>query len=232
VKRLAAALFGLCLIATSAVAFYQSRDSNYNIAIVASGCSAVLSLDGSGQGNTSIVTVTATITTTNANDLIVAIVDDPGGSPTIADTSLLTWTARSGSPFSGGGHTTYVWTAPSPGILTSDVVTVTAAATFHTLNVFGIAGTNTSSPFDGSLQQASPDPVLITTTNANDFVYAHTSSSQSSPAPSAGLTSIVTGNFSASFYAIFSTTQSAFSVGENPSGNSHLMLADAVKRSC
>lgn len=36
-KRLAAALFGLCLIATSAVAFYQSRDSNYNIAIVASG---------------------------------------------------------------------------------------------------------------------------------------------------------------------------------------------------
>lgn len=36
-KRLAAALFGLCLIATSAVGFYQSRDSNYNIAISSGG---------------------------------------------------------------------------------------------------------------------------------------------------------------------------------------------------
>jgi hypothetical protein len=37
VKRLAAALFGLCLIATSAIGFYQSRDSNYNISIASSG---------------------------------------------------------------------------------------------------------------------------------------------------------------------------------------------------
>jgi hypothetical protein len=199
---------------------------------VSGGCSAVLALDGSGQSNTSTTTVSATITTTNTNDLIVAIVDDPGGTPTIADTSSLTWTARTGSPFSGGGHTTYVWTAPSSGTLSSDTITVTAAATFHTLNVFGISGSNTSSPFDGSLQQASPDPVSITTTNANDFVYAHSNSGSSSPSPGTGLTNIVSGNFAASFYAIFSATQSAVSVGENPNGGSHLMLADAVKRSC
>lgn len=59
-KRLIAAIAGLCLLATSAIGFYQSRDSNYNIAIVSSGggCSQATALIArmDGSQNTSAVT--------------------------------------------------------------------------------------------------------------------------------------------------------------------------------
>lgn len=52
-KRLIAAIAGLCLLATSAIGFYQSRDSNYNVAIATgSGCSQSTTLQarmGGGQ---------------------------------------------------------------------------------------------------------------------------------------------------------------------------------------
>lgn len=199
----------------------------------AGGCAATLVLDGSGHGNTSTTTVAATITTTHTNDVIVATVSDPGGSPTIADTSLLTWTARTGSPYSGGGHTQYVWSAVSAGILTADVVTVTAAATFHTLDVFGVSGADTSTIFDASVVQASPDPVLISTTFANTFIYGVANAGTGSPTAGTGFTLISGADFQGVEYKIVSAAQTNLSVGwTTGNGTAHLMLADAIKRSC
>lgn len=188
-----------------------------------------LALDGNGHGNTSTTTVTATITTAQSNDLIVAVCSDPGGVPTIADTALLTWTPRTGSPFSGGGHTIYYWTAVAASPLAADVVTVTAAATFHTLDVFGISGANTSSPFDGSVVQATPDPVLISTSNANTFIFGASSAGTGNPTAGSGFTLISGADFQGVEYKVVSSTQTNLSVGwTTGSGNDHIIIADAI----
>src|SRR6185437_2245725 len=78
VKRLIAAISGLCLLATSAVGFYQSRDSNYNI-----------SISGGGGGGFSLVSHTSAvnsattpgINTTGAN-LIVIFTTRESSAPT------------------------------------------------------------------------------------------------------------------------------------------------------
>lgn len=85
-KRLIAAISGLCLLATSAVGFYQSRDSNYNI-----------SISGGGGGGFSLVSHTSAvnsattpgINTTGAN-LIVIFTTRESSAPT--DSLGNTWT--------------------------------------------------------------------------------------------------------------------------------------------
>lgn len=228
------------LLATPVAAFWQSRDSNYNVKIPASGTNNLAVDPNAGfkatANATTGTTIAATISTTNSPDCIyVSIADAPLGTATIADTALLTWTARTGSPYSGGGHVLNVWTAPSPSALTSDVITITdlSGYSYATMSVFAISGCNTSAMFDGNLSGgpvvATPDPAAITTTNPFDMIIGVCDSGTAANSAGSGFTLLNAANFAANEYKIVSTTQSSLSVGWTTGATTcHTMIADAV----
>lgn len=180
-------------------------------------------------------TASVTLTTTQTNELIVVQFVGNTCTPTsIADTSSLTWTARTGQPFTlGSGQLVYYWTAPAAAALTSDVITLTCGAgySFSAMVAYGVAGYKTSGAFDsGGPQSLTSDPVSITTANQFTMVTGAFAVNTSTPTAGAGYTQI--GNTNSDF-ALFeykivnSAGVNSVTLGTG-AGASHGGVADAI----
>lgn len=187
-----------------------------------------LALDGSGHSNQTSAAPTVTLTTSSADDYIALfITSNPGTVSSVAGGGL-TWNLRS-SINSGGNVLTYYY-AIAATALTSTVITVNmSSSTFTTLDVFGISGADTGSPFDGSVVTATGTVAQITTTNANDIVIGAMITTDSAGAAYTQVPASVPADFQMVEYKIVSATQTALNVDTN-GGASTLTIADAIKQ--
>ena len=153
-------------------------------------------LDGSVNGiGTSTTTVSAAaLTTTGTNRIICMLVYIEHNTTRLWVTGVsgggLTWNKRTQAttfPGSGAATSTYInqtlelWWAVAPSILSGVVVTATANTTFDgaAILVWGVAGCNTTNPWDANASLAAkqtnigftaPSLSNISTTQANDFL--------------------------------------------------------------
>lgn len=224
---------GLFCLSQQPRAYWQSRDSNYNINIVASGANN-LTIDGSAHVNQTVVNpVTITLSTTQTNDVIAFCTTTNGGpivGGSVTDTALLSWSKRVSR--GTGGTDLELWWAPSTGILTSDVITMTLTGTaFTTVDAFAIHGaTNIAAPWDsGGPQNSATDPISITTANAITMVLGCFRGSTASPTAGAGYTIISGADFQMTERRTFTTVQTALSVTVGTGvGTANGSIADAI----
>ena len=145
-----------------------------------------LAIDGTAKATgAGVSSVHCTLTTTQANDVIVVLVQVTNASAvvTISDVAGLTWNLRALNADSGGtGHLIAEFWAVAPSALVADVITAsfTGPATNVSLQAFGVSGSpSPSTPWDvnpalpivtavGS--GASMSVHNIATTNSDDFV--------------------------------------------------------------
>lgn len=149
-----------------------------------------LAIDGSAVGNWSAgaTIVSGTLTTTNATDVLVCVVhtENPSAAaPTVSSISqpsgVGTWTKRKAFTFSGPDlfHDLEVWWAATTSTISSTItVTLSGTPDDGAINVFGVSGANTTTPWDsnaslpatatGTTGAASVSGV--STTNANDML--------------------------------------------------------------
>lgn len=188
---------------------------------------APLALDGSAHGNTGgATTVAATLTTTSTNDVIIAIVTTNGQPITGIAGGGLTWNFRGAAL--GGGGAIEVWYAIAAGTLAAQTITATqTTSAFATIDVFGISGANTTTPFDGTTVTGTGDPISISTTAADTFIFGGFTNPTN---PGAGWTLISGANFQLAEYQIVTTAQTnlSVSVGAPDTGTSNRAIADAV----
>ncbi|HUI01268.1 MAG TPA: hypothetical protein VLX56_06530, partial [Nitrososphaerales archaeon] len=223
------------------------------VPITVSNCASypTLSLDGNNYNDGTGSTLSASLTTTNTNDVIITVVTGQNTAtgtyqtPSLSDGSGLTWQARSTleEVSSVGGYSYYgqIFYAIAASALSGDSIKVTwnsAPTHYGTLQVFGVSGANTASPFD-------PDPALpafasasyatVTTANTNDFVYgAELTHTTGSPTAGGGFTGIESGvgGSVASEYEVVSSLQSALSMTFSNAGtDSDGSWGDAIQRS-
>lgn len=215
-----------------------------------------------------VVASTNPLTTTNPNDVIIAFVFTTDGG---AATGPYTVTSMSGTGIVWDGAarkavsvTTNVfaknnfeeWRGVAAGTLSGVSVTANLSgnAVGAVIIAFAVSGANTSSSYDpnGSLPASATNlnntpptvpAATISTSNANDFIFAAIGSdSGTTTAPygdQAGFTNIVNGTFfnTTSFntvnidseYEIVSSTQSGLSVGFTGSVNAWIMIVDAIQ---
>ncbi len=190
-------------------------------------------LDGKGyttQG-TPTATIAATLTTVNSNDVVIAIVSGQNTAtgtyrtPSASDTAALNWHARSTlqEVATSGGYSffTEIFYAIAASPLSSDSITITwntAPTHYAVLQVFGVSGANTASPFDA--HAGLPDFVngayaSVTTSNADDFIYGfEVTDVTGSPTAGSGFTGIESGvgGAFASEYKVVAATQTALSM--------------------
>jgi hypothetical protein len=215
-----------------------------------------LVIDGSGSNlGTKASPPTVTLSTTNPNDIIIIYVAFNGVSGEtiiVSDTSSLTWTLRSSETADASTATSHMFYAVSTGILTGDVIHVSATGASGTANalgliVFGISGANTTTPFDvnaslpatfnnqGSISSASS---VISTTNASDIVFGFisltpplTETFTYVPSGTALITQISGPSmYITSFYEIVSSVQSSISYGASWTNAAAVsMIVDAIQ---
>jgi len=128
--------------------------------------------------------------------------------------------------------------AYSTGILTADTITVNFVGTssFYSVVVFGINGVPSSSQLDsngalpGTTNTAST-PLTLTTSNANDFLFAcYSQSSNTTVTAGSGWTAIAAqANFQFCEYQIVTTTQSALAANLSSNTTIRNGMGDAVK---
>ena len=174
-----------------------------------------LALDGNGFYTTSAWSTSDTVTLTTAyvNDVIILDIAENGTTvSSISDTAGLTWQEKAVA--GTGNDLIYQYYAISPNALSADAITVnfTGGATQAELNAFGIAGANTSSPFDTNASiptTSATGTVSATTSNANDLIFAaYRFGSDASPSAGSGWTAInASGGYYLSEYQIVSATQ-------------------------
>jgi len=162
-----------------------------------------LAIDGSSAAACSNTTssCSTTLTTIHPNDIIIAYASETLDLQTtcsfsVSDTAGLSWMIRSKSVSGNGIRDQFqeFW-ALAPVALSSDTITeriVGCGTNYNSLQVFGVSGANTSTPFDpgyGLPASASGNSygmsVPLTTTNSNDILVAGTQHG-GSPTPTAG----------------------------------------------
>ena len=197
-----------------------------------------MALDGANYNTGTGSTLSASLTTSNANDVIIAVATGQNGAtgtyqtPSMSDSSSLTWHSRSTLQelSNAGGYSYYgqVFYAIAASALSADSIKITwnsAPTQFGTLQVFGVSGANTASPFDGNgglPSFATGAYASVTTSNANDFIYgAELTANTVSPTTGGGFSAIESGIGSnlASEYKVVSSTQSALSVSYSNAGS-------------
>lgn len=117
-----------------------------------------------------------TLTTTHSPDVvIVSISSTTTFTPTVSDSSSLSWTNRKSITNTAEVNE---WYAISSGTLSSDRIGITFSTLggLYTIVAFGVYGANTASPFDGSTatgsgSSTSPLTASLTTAYANDLVF-------------------------------------------------------------
>lgn len=175
-----------------------------------------ITLDGSAAGTTgSSSTATVTLTTTKTNDFVVLCVQvNSTGVSTVADVAGLTWTqigVQTG--------TLFCYRAFSTGVLSSDVITITftSLGAFSSTVAFALNGTSGASALDvnGALPgtTTTSTPLTLTTSNANDLLFAAYSLNTGSGTAGSGWTLVPGsgGNFMMVEYQLVTATQSALS---------------------
>jgi hypothetical protein len=194
---------------------------------------ATLALDGSNGGSViGSTTLTITLTTTKTNDIIVVGVGAGGSSVTsVSDTAGLTWAHRATNPASGNRLET--WWALSPGVLSSDTISVN----FATLNsyealAFGVNGAHTAAPWDSNAALPATAGFAgapsISTSNAKDFIFGMFSGA-SGLSPGAGWTTLQAFSFSFTEYQIVTATQSGLIANySGGSGTVQSSIGDAI----
>lgn len=189
------------------------------------------------------------LTTTHTNCIVIVCSESNDDQITgISDTAGLTWALRKavvGDNGFGGARVEEVWWARAASILSSDTITVQYGelVSYAAVTAFGISGALASgSPFDtnGALPAStayvdggSATTVALTTSNANDFLFACYRIGVADPTQGAGWT-LVSGN-DASFhlveYKIVSATQSGLSAAVGTgAGSQQTGIGDAVKQ--
>ena len=176
-----------------------------------------LAIDGNGFYTTSSWSTsdTVTLSTTYVNDVIILDVSENGTTAaSVSDTAGLTWQLKAVAGNSSNDNLIYQYYAISPNALSADVITVNYAggATSAELNAFGIAGANTSSPFDTNASipaTANSGTASATTSNSKDLIFAvYRFSSDASPSAGSSWTAInASGDYYLSEYKVVSATQ-------------------------
>jgi hypothetical protein len=210
------------------------------------------SLDGSGYADSTSGTITSistTITTSNKPDVIILLtttqVATGAGYVTVSSVSAtgLTFTKRTSTTAAVGGFDMDIeeWYAIATSTLTALTVTVTYSGTithYVTLDVFGVKGANTNSPFDPSSSLPSVKTAAaatITTAYRNDFLFGfELTDTTASPTHGTGWTAIntPTGAYFGSEYQEVSSTQSALAVTwSNAASDADGMIGDAIQAS-
>jgi hypothetical protein len=225
-----------------------------------SSSSATLSLDGSATGTWSSGTsFTITATTAHPNDVIVlwVVTYISGSSITVSSISdsqgKVVWQGSARTSYISCSHkeetTQTEWYGTASTALSSDVITVTlgGAPTAASGEEFAVTGANTASPFDinanlpatvaCSTSTAAPTVSTLSTSNANDFVFAlyggYTSTVETAGAI-AGTTATVmqaiggTGDSLAGEYLIVSSTEASQSCAYSLSTNYWGIVCDAI----
>jgi len=220
-----------------------------------------VTLGGTGTiGTTLTFTFTGLLTT----DVVIALIGINNSSVaqvTVGSVSGggLTWTKRASQAFLDGGNFQYIdfeiWWAPATSTLTSQAVTATFAASATsvgaTIKVFAFSGANTSTPFDpvstafllNTTTSTTTPQTTLTTTNANDVLFAaifNGSGTPSSWTTQASFTTLGTvngfagsPNFTQAYeqgeYEVVSSTQTALTIGFTDASNTFVLFADAIK---
>jgi hypothetical protein len=168
-----------CTRAGNSAATYAVGDSEYEYVTAAQNTKAVpetLSASEAWVIEADAIQMSAgvTLTTTHSPDVvIVSISSTTTFTPTVTDSSSLSWTNR--KTITNTAQVTE-WYAISSGTLSSDRIgtTFSALGGLYTIVAFAVDGANTASPFDGSTVTgtgSSTGPtVSLTTTVANDLV--------------------------------------------------------------
>lgn len=203
-----------------------------------------LALDGSGNVNSpfgSGTSPTFTITTTTAPNRIVVGVFAfwVGSTPTIAvsGSTLGAFTARGSRIADGTNHYLQEFYIDAASTVTAETITCTITGTnsdyFITACGFGIKG-GSSYAFDanGALPGTSTTAgvnATITTSNANDFIYAFIVDQAGGGSVGAGWTSIFSGNFLTVEYQVVAATQSALAATLG-SDSTQIAIGDAIQQ--
>jgi hypothetical protein len=191
-----------------------------------------LSLDGSIEGNNAAAaSLVVSLTTTAGSGVIVVGVLNGNDSNTVTSVTASGLTFTSRGTTTGGGDRITQYTAPYTTNFSGNITVNLSASDYVTVIAFGVGGAATSNYFDPNL--ASPVvgtayPGSITTTNANDFIYAIIGESTGGDAAGSGYTRIgSSANYNCTEYQIVSTTQSALSVTIG-TGAWDVFMADAI----
>lgn len=213
-------------------AYYQSRDSNYNVAI-ASGGGTPFALDGTPQGTTSGGTAALALpalSTTFTNDIVyVCGVTNGGPVTSIGSSSSLSYARR--TSVVNGSSTIEFWSAKSSSALSSEVATVnTTSSAFTTFSIYAFSGSHFASPFDtnGAVPaSATGNNVEISTSNANDILSGCGVSSGNSAG--SGWTSLYNANFLLAQYMSVSVTQTNTGFIGSPSNPGPAVMDAIIK---
>lgn len=233
-KRLFAAIVGLCLIATAATAFYQSRDSNYNQKVVSGGGAAPFALDGTPQNGTGAAASFSTLafSTTFTNDVIYIAGQFNGGPITGITGCGLTWTRRGGGNQTGNAFQD-LWSAKASSALSSCSPTVTQTSNnFFSYSIFAFSGAHFAAPFDSNVaipnvNNTNATPATCTTSNANDILVGAAEISGGTP-PTGSWVQIAFANGFLTEYQIVSATQSALDTFDGTLTNGGGSVCDAI----
>jgi hypothetical protein len=183
-----------------------------------------------GPFTTSVATQVFIANTINGSNVTISSITGGG----------LTWTLRKRS---NTGTNTYIelWSAQASSAISAVTFTInySGSITFSTVDIFAFSGADTSgTPFDTnvsvpSAKDGGPDPILVSTDNANDVVIAAFRTASTS-SPTAGATFTAVTNSGADFqlveYKIVSATQTNLSCGMTTgTGDSNACVVDALK---
>jgi hypothetical protein len=198
--------------------------------------------NGYSSGSTTVTSGSATLTTTDNEDVIMAIV--VGATSTtysVSDGSGLTWNQR--KCMSTSSYEICEFYTMAPNALSSDKITASAsAATKLRLEVFGVSGASTTSPFDSlsgipatnSGSGTSPS-VSISTANPNDMIIGvFVGNGSPTITIGSGFSAIVNsrGNtpFLSAEYQIVTSPQTNLSVSQTYNTNQNwAVIADAIQ---
>ena len=204
---------------------------------VGGGAAAPFGLDGSAHANVAAAnTVNASLTTTRSNDVIICSVVTANTTNITVSGGGLTWSQRAGTPALGAAVQTHEWSAIAASPLSGATITVTdntASNPFMTMDVFGISGANTASPFDGAVVTGGEGgtPLLISTTASDTFIIGLFSSSVNlNPTAGTGFTAISGADFALAEYDIVAAPQTNLSVAMGATDGTHSSIADAIKK--
>jgi hypothetical protein len=228
-----------------------------------------LALDGtpvggiiSGAATTTVVS--GALTTTASSGVVIALVginNESNVQVTVGSVAGagLTWTKRAQQFFLDSGNFQYVdyeiWWAPYSSPISAQAITATFASAATSvgaiISVFAVSGANTSTPFDpvstsfktNTTATADTPQTTITTTNANDFIFAGIFNGSGVPTTWTTQASFTTlgningfsgsPNFTQAYtqaeYQIVSSTQSGLTIGFTDASHTYILLADAIK---
>ncbi len=208
-----------------------------------------LALDGNAifnefgeAGALRLDSASVTLTTSHANDVIILdILQNETTVKSISDTADLNWQLRAVA--GTAPQTIYEYYAIAPNALSADAITVNFSSqpTYVDLNAFGISDANTSSPFDSDVSApATPATSTgsVTTSNANDFIFASYRFSSNStslydqiPSAGPGWTAInANGDYYLSEYQIVSATQTGLVATASATEDEDGGIVDAVEQ--